>query len=239
MAKIVDGSEWILRVRVQLVDSVPGIWRLLELAGSLSLGRVHEILQTAFGWQDAHLHRSTAGDPFEPLRPIDGEIPEALQWVPAEFREEPTDLSEDECSLDELLATGAGAAFYEYDFGDSWLHRLELVTRRRAEATEPPAQLLDGARRGPLEDSGGFPGFEEMLDVLADPISRRSRRGFGVGSRRDRHRRAFRSRVSGRCGDLSRPLQRFPGYLRSTSGYLNSMAGKPPWPPQSSVEPGL
>ena len=45
---------------------------------------------------------------------------------------EPTAMAEEDCSLDQLLAAGSGAAFYEYDFGDSWLHRLELVTRRPA-----------------------------------------------------------------------------------------------------------
>jgi hypothetical protein len=29
--------------------------------------------------------------------------------------------------------------------------------------------LIGGARRGPLEDSGGMPGFEEIPDALADP----------------------------------------------------------------------
>lgn len=32
-----------------------------------------------------------------------------------------------------------------------------------------PARLVAGARRGPLEDSGGFPGHEEIMDALADP----------------------------------------------------------------------
>ncbi len=59
-------------------------------------------------------------------------------------------------------------AFYEYDFGDSWLHRLELVSKRPAEKGAPPARLVDGARRGPLEDSGGLPGYEEIMDALAD-----------------------------------------------------------------------
>jgi hypothetical protein len=44
-----------------------------------------------------------------------------------------------------------------------------VVTRRPRNETDPPARLLAGARRGPLEDSGGFPGYEEILDVLADP----------------------------------------------------------------------
>jgi hypothetical protein len=101
----------------------------------MALDQVHQVLQAAFGWEDAHLHRFTAEDPFAPLRPVDGEVPEALQWLPGQECEEPGDRPEEDCSLDQLLALGAGAAFYEYDFGDSWLHRLELVSRRPADET--------------------------------------------------------------------------------------------------------
>jgi hypothetical protein len=59
--------------------------------------------------------------------------------------------------------------FYEYDVGDSWLLRLELVSRRPMDEDSPPARLIDGARCGPLEDSGGFLGSEEIVDALADP----------------------------------------------------------------------
>lgn len=75
-------AEWVLDVRVGLVGSVPEIWRRLELQASLRLGQVHRVLQVAFGWEDVHLHRFTDSDPFAPLRPIDGEIPDALQWMP-------------------------------------------------------------------------------------------------------------------------------------------------------------
>lgn len=44
-----------------------------------------------------------------------------------------------------------------------------MVCRRPADEDSPPARLIDGARRGPLEDSGGFPGYEAMMDALADP----------------------------------------------------------------------
>ena len=161
--------EAILTVRVELADSEPGIWRLLEIRNSMALDQVHRVLQRAFGWEDAHLHRFTTSDPFAPLRPVDGEVPEVLQWLPGQECEEPGDRSEEDCSLEQLLAQGLGEAFYEYDFGDSWLHRIELVSRRPAEPSDPFARLIDGARRGPLEDSGGVPGYEEIMDALADP----------------------------------------------------------------------
>jgi hypothetical protein len=159
----------LLEVRVELVYSEPSIWRQLEMRSTMTLKQVHQVLQAAFGWEDMHLHRFTAEDPFGSLRPVDGEIPEALQWLPGQECEEPTDRPEEDCSLDQLLTLSAGGAFYEYDFGDSWLHRLELVSRRPADEGSPPARLVDGARRGPLEDSGGFPGYEELVDALADP----------------------------------------------------------------------
>lgn len=168
-AGIEVGPESFLEVRVELVDSEPEIWRQLEIRNTMTLNQVHQVLQAAFGWEDVHLHRFTAEDPFAPPRPIDGEIPEALQWLPRHECEEPDDRPEEDCSLDQLLTLGAGAAFYEYDFGDSWLHRLELMSRRPADEDTPPARLIDGARRGPLEDSGGFPGYEAMMDALADP----------------------------------------------------------------------
>lgn len=161
--------ESMLEIRVELVDSEPNIWRQLEVRGSLTLDQIHQVLQTAFEWEDMHLHRFTAGDPFAPLRPVNGKIPEALQWLPRRECAEPDERPEEDLSLEQLLARGAGAAFYEYDFGDSWLHRLELVAQSPTSEGAPPARVVDGARRGPLEDSGGFPRYEEILEALADP----------------------------------------------------------------------
>ena len=164
-----NGQESLLELRVLLVGSHPEIWRQLEVRGSTSLDQVHGVLQVAFGWEDVHLHRFTDSNPFAPLRPIDGAMPEAPQWLPTQWCEDPADKAEEDCSLDQLLARGSGVAFYEYDFGDSWLHRIELISRRLATKETPPGRLTGGARRGPLEDSGGMPGFEEILDALADP----------------------------------------------------------------------
>ena len=83
--------ESMLEVRVELVDIEPKIWRQLEVRASLTLDRVHQVLQTAFGWEDMHLHRFTANDPFAPLRPVNGGIPETLQWLPRQECDEPDD----------------------------------------------------------------------------------------------------------------------------------------------------
>ena len=91
--------ESVLVVRVELVDSEPEIWRQLDVRGSQTLDQVHQVLQTVFGWEDMHLHRFTADDPFAPLRHVDGEIPEALQWLPAQEGDEPDDRPEGESSL--------------------------------------------------------------------------------------------------------------------------------------------
>jgi Plasmid pRiA4b ORF-3-like protein len=162
------GQDSLLGVRVTLVDSEPEIWRQLEIRSAMALAQVHRVLQAAFGWEDMHLHRFTALEPFVRLRPVNGEIPDDLQWLPKQECCDPDDRPEEDLSLEQLFALGSGVAFYEYDFGDSWLHRLELVSRRPADEDSPPARLIDGARRGPLEDSGGLPGYEEIMDVLSD-----------------------------------------------------------------------
>ncbi|BCW78283.1 plasmid pRiA4b ORF-3 family protein [Arthrobacter sp. NicSoilC5] len=168
-AGMAEKPESMLEIRVELTDVEPKIWRQLEVHSSLTLDVVHRVLQTAFGWEDMHLHRFVAVDPFAPLGPVDGDIPETLQWLPRQDCAEPGDRPEEVLALAQLLALGGGGACYEYDFGDSWLHRLELVTQRPATDGTPPARVLDGARRGPLEDSGGFAGYEELLEALADP----------------------------------------------------------------------
>lgn len=84
---------------------------IFELRGSLALSQVNQVLQAAFGWEDAYLHRFVTSDPFAPLRPVDGEIPEV---PPAASRagvcEEAGDRPEKDCSLDQLLALGSGQA---------------------------------------------------------------------------------------------------------------------------------
>ena len=57
---------------------------------------------------------------------------------------------------------------YEYDFGDSWTHTIEIeeVDER---SFHDLARCVDGARACPPEDCGGVDGYGRMLEILFDP----------------------------------------------------------------------
>lgn len=165
-----DPVSMVLQVKVSIEGSEPAIWRFLEVDSSLTLDSIHEVLQTTFGWRNSHLHSFTDTDPYERLRPVNGKLPEPRRWVSLDLLEDSDDdLPEMDWSLGQILTPDSGPLFYEYDFGDGWTHRLELVGSLPAPASAARARLLDGARRAPLEDSGGIGGYHDLLDALADP----------------------------------------------------------------------
>uniref|UniRef100_UPI00138ACDAB plasmid pRiA4b ORF-3 family protein n=1 Tax=Arthrobacter sp. 35/47 TaxID=269454 RepID=UPI00138ACDAB len=123
-----DDGSILLQVKVSIVGAEPAIWRLLDLDPSLTLGEVHEVLQTAVGWRDIHLHSFTDTDPYKRLRAVNGQVPEPRRWVAQDLLDDfEEDLLESDYVLGHVLTAEAGPLFYEYDFGDGWIHRLELT----------------------------------------------------------------------------------------------------------------
>ena len=158
-----------VRTRVSIAYSDPEIWRLLELDASLTLDRVHQILQVAFQWRDAHLHSFSNEDPYAPSRQRGALRLIPRRWISQDLVDDGHDGQlETETTLGQALASASGVLFYEYDFGDSWLHHIELIEVFDS-TDDPSALLLRGARRGPLEDSGGISGYTELMAILADP----------------------------------------------------------------------
>jgi hypothetical protein len=133
-------------------DIEPKIWRRLLVPAATKLHRLHRLLQIAFGWQDYHLYefRNKTGDVF-------GD-PSALDDRTVEDASRKT--------VGTVLRGKGFALFYNYDFGDDWevdLKVEDVVDEALA------AACVDGARAGPLEDCGGTPGYEDLLEALADP----------------------------------------------------------------------
>jgi hypothetical protein len=148
-------------LRVSIQDTEPEIWRRLHVPETITIPELHRVLQTAFGWENRHLYGFRCVDRHGQPRVIVGpdEAAEDMDAEPASG-----------VVLFELLdAQQAGPATleYEYDFGDAWTHTFEVM----GPAGLPAGTLLcvDGANRGPVEDSGGPYGYARMVEVLADP----------------------------------------------------------------------
>jgi ribonuclease HI len=148
------------RVRIDLRNTKPPVWRRLELASDLFLDDVHEVVQTAFGWTGSHLHMFSSGS--------SAYSPDAEYYLcPYGVAEGEVGIPEQEVRLDEVLVDAGDKMYYMYDFGDSWeyLIRLEAVLPRDSSA--PQAICTAGRRAGPEEDCGGVRAYESM--VAADP----------------------------------------------------------------------
>ncbi len=145
-----------LTVRTDIDETSPPVWRRLVLRGDLTLDRVHEVIQTAFGWADSHLHRFWPGPDKQLWRG-----PYFLTRYDVDEGEE--GILEVDVRLDQVLRDPGDRLFYTYDFGDDWTHTMRLESVDPLADTAPPAVCTAGRRAGPLEDSGGPPGHNELV----------------------------------------------------------------------------
>ncbi|MEX2550466.1 MAG: plasmid pRiA4b ORF-3 family protein [Nitriliruptoraceae bacterium] len=160
------------RLRVDLADTDPPMWRRLEVSGALHLDQLHDVLQVACGWTESHLHRFTTGPQDEPDH-------DAF-LCPFDVREGDTGTPEERVRLDDVLREVGDRLFYQYDYGDDWRHVLELEAVATATRDAPLAVCVDGERPGPPEDCGGVEGYELLLAVAdaTHPEHRAARQEF-------------------------------------------------------------
>ncbi|MGC1419384.1 MAG: plasmid pRiA4b ORF-3 family protein [Acidimicrobiales bacterium] len=127
----------------------------IDSAGTLTLEKLHYVIQAAMGWGDCHEHAFEIYDKRYSLSNF-------------EFEEDLRDLEEDGVRIHPLLGDGDHFT-YEYDFGDTWIHVIEVESV--SDATSPLNQALcvDGARACPPEDCGGPRRFADFLSATADP----------------------------------------------------------------------
>lgn len=143
-----------VRLRISLADIEPEVWRIVEAPADTNLKTLHDIVQAAMGWQDCHLWEFEAGGArYGPLDP---------GWADGDL------LAADDVTLADLLARGIARLAYTYDMGDDWRHLLRVERVGPAERGVAYPRYIEGARRAPPEDVGGWPGFERFCDAMAD-----------------------------------------------------------------------
>ena len=154
-----DPDNRVVRAEVSLVGIEPAISRTLELLRATNLAELHGVLQAAFGWTDSHLHRFDIG---------------GLDYGPPEHGSDDDDARRTFEASDVRLADLAfdygipTIIRYEYDLGDSWMHRLSMTLEPR-DPDAPYPRCLAGSRSAPPEDAGGPHSYPELLDAWSDP----------------------------------------------------------------------
>ena len=55
-AKMTAIAPEIYQLKVTLLGTSPPIWRRLLVPANITLAQLHDVLQTAMGWEDGHMH---------------------------------------------------------------------------------------------------------------------------------------------------------------------------------------
>ena len=163
-APVPPGAARVFRVRITLLDTSAEIWRQVLVPADIRLDQMHGVIQLAMGWDNSHMHQFIKGA-REVLFRVAGQIDNDGFSFPGRAR--PPMADEARVRLDQVLPAVGEAFGYEYDFGDSWEHAIEVgeILPRPADFKGPVC--LAGERACPPEDCGGVPGFEDILRLCA------------------------------------------------------------------------
>lgn len=146
---------------VSLEEVQPKIRRSFLLRSSSTFHELHDTIQKACGWQDYHLYHFLEADSNRRI----AESPYC------ETYDDDSCPSADEVEIDSFFGEAGDSCIYEYDFGDSWRHLVELKTIKTISGNFR-RKPTGGQRAFPPEDCGGIMGYEESVDALLVPDSK-------------------------------------------------------------------
>ena len=146
----------IYQLKITLEDSDPAIWRRIRTA-DCTLAGLHDIIQCVLDWEEAHPHVFEVGDEqYSSGESLDCD-------VMGDFEDG------NDVLLSHLAEDDTRSFVYEYDFGDSWRHVIEIEETLPAAPGVRYPTCVDGARAAPPEDCGGMWGYAEKLNILKKP----------------------------------------------------------------------
>ncbi|MDA3957894.1 plasmid pRiA4b ORF-3 family protein [Oceanispirochaeta sp.] len=144
-------------VKMTLTGARPPVWRRLRLPGNCTLDDLHSIIQTAFNWDDEHLHMFS--DEHK------------TRYVSPATTREGEEEDEERFMIDDLLTRPRQVLKYTYDFGDDW--RVGIVVEKIEEydsyTDADDIVCLAGKGNSPPENCGGLPGFRNMIESGMTP----------------------------------------------------------------------
>ena len=169
---IFSGKAVQLKITLRLENHK--VWRRIVVPLNRTFEELHDIIQTAFGWKNYHLHEfyiykqsvTKIGNSLHP----EGYKPILNLVCDEESFAYPSEMDK-KFDADVLLADYIPThqkIQYVYDFGDHWQHIIDLEEVIDDYPTNHPV-CLDGEGSTPPEDVGGEGGFESFLEIISDP----------------------------------------------------------------------
>jgi hypothetical protein len=139
----------VYRFHISLRRVSPKIWRRVELTACSSLANLQRVIQVVMGWSDEYQHRFCIRNHYLGASRSGGLLffgdPEAMTLFEFAFR------------LQERFT-------YEYNFCDAWLLDIRVEGEGAFDPKRRYPRCVGGARRAPVEDSGGAEIFMERQD---------------------------------------------------------------------------
>jgi hypothetical protein len=145
-----------LQLRIELLRIEPHVWRRVIVPETVTLARLHQILQAAMGWTNSHLHE------YVIARKRYG-IPDP-DWPSTE----PV-LDERRAQLKSFIEARVRRFIYLYDFGDHWEHEVTVEDLVAPKDGHKRILCTAGENACPPEDVGGEPGYANFLEAIANP----------------------------------------------------------------------
>ena len=137
----------------------PPVWRRLTIPSYYRFSDFHDVIQIAFGWENAHLFQ------FSPKGY--GSFPVIKEADDDDFGGYGDRLEAEETLLSDIFFEEKQKFTYIYDFGDDWTHTITLEKIIHEVAMTPI--LLAGKGKCPPEDCGGAWGYGNLKEILSDP----------------------------------------------------------------------
>ena len=150
--------EPVARIRIELREIEPKLWRRVDVPLSSTLLVLHDIIQVTVGWTDSHLFEFVAGERVYSEHFPDDEFFGRKVYNAAGIR------------LRTLIERGVERLLYVYDFGDNWRHDVLIEEVREGAAEVDYPAFVAGERCCPPEDVGGVPGFMRFLEAALNPF---------------------------------------------------------------------
>lgn len=155
-----------IAIKIKLIGvTEPEVWRKINVPLNITFHKLHRYIQAAMGWKNSHLYEfkeNKNNSYFNIISPHAEDMPgiDARKVNATNIL-----LGYLNIKIMDPNHTSKERMYYIYDYGDNWVHELEILEPEMSDATY--AEVLDGVGNCPPEDSGGVPGFQRTKDDLS------------------------------------------------------------------------